>query len=83
MMIRLASEQEFETIYEIINAAAMAYKGIIPADRSIAEVLEDTISTSGNLGSVGRWQMVREIHLKGEVLLDNGAKVSRTISAHR
>ena len=32
-MIRKASEQDFEVILEIINDAARAYKGIIPADR--------------------------------------------------
>lgn len=32
-MIRQCSEQDFEDIYEIINDAAVAYKGVIPADR--------------------------------------------------
>lgn len=32
-MIRKCKESDFETIYSIINDAAMAYKGIIPADR--------------------------------------------------
>ncbi len=32
-MIRKCEESDFETIYSIINDAAMAYKGIIPADR--------------------------------------------------
>ena len=32
-MIRQATDQDFEDIYAIINDAAMAYKGIIPADR--------------------------------------------------
>jgi GNAT superfamily N-acetyltransferase len=31
--IRLCNENEFETIYAIINDAAQVYKGIIPADR--------------------------------------------------
>ncbi len=32
-VIRSCSENELETIYAIINAAAQVYKGIIPADR--------------------------------------------------
>ncbi|MGD2049776.1 MAG: GNAT family N-acetyltransferase [Chloroflexota bacterium] len=32
-MIRLCKENEFETIYQIINEAALVYKGIIPEDR--------------------------------------------------
>lgn len=32
-MIRKCSDNDFEAIYEIINDAAMAYKGVIPADR--------------------------------------------------
>ena len=32
-MIRQCEDSEFETIYEIINDAAQAYKGIIPVDR--------------------------------------------------
>ena len=32
-MIRLTTKYDFETIYEIINDAAIAYKGLIPEDR--------------------------------------------------
>jgi len=32
-MIRRCSESDFESIYQIVNDAAHAYKGIIPADR--------------------------------------------------
>lgn len=32
-MIRLCTEKDFDAIYEIINDAAVAYKGVIPADR--------------------------------------------------
>jgi len=32
-MIRQADEKDFNTLYEIINDAAIAYKGVIPADR--------------------------------------------------
>jgi N-acetylglutamate synthase-like GNAT family acetyltransferase len=32
-MIRLTTKNDFEMIYEIINDAAMAYKGVIPEDR--------------------------------------------------
>jgi GNAT superfamily N-acetyltransferase len=32
-MIRCCSESDFEAIYQIVNDAAIAYKGIIPADR--------------------------------------------------
>jgi len=33
MMIRKCTEEDFDLIYEIINEAAEAYRGIIPADR--------------------------------------------------
>lgn len=32
-MIRKATDQDFEAIFQIINDAAIAYKGVIPADR--------------------------------------------------
>ncbi len=32
-MIRLCTENDFDTIYEIINDSATAYKGVIPEDR--------------------------------------------------
>jgi N-acetylglutamate synthase-like GNAT family acetyltransferase len=32
-MIRQCTESDFETIFEIINDAAIAYKGVIPCDR--------------------------------------------------
>jgi N-acetylglutamate synthase-like GNAT family acetyltransferase len=32
-MIRQCAENDFEAIYEIVNDAAQAYRGIIPADR--------------------------------------------------
>ena len=32
-MIRRCTEQDIDAIYEIINDAAIAYKGIIPKDR--------------------------------------------------
>jgi GNAT superfamily N-acetyltransferase len=32
-VIRLCVDSDFETIYEIVNDAAQAYQGIIPADR--------------------------------------------------
>jgi N-acetylglutamate synthase-like GNAT family acetyltransferase len=32
-MIRPCKSNDFETIYEIVNDAAVAYKGVIPADR--------------------------------------------------
>jgi N-acetylglutamate synthase-like GNAT family acetyltransferase len=32
-MIRRCKDNEFETIYEIVNDAAQAYRGVIPADR--------------------------------------------------
>ena len=32
-MIRQCTQGDFETIYAIVNAAAQAYKGVIPADR--------------------------------------------------
>lgn len=32
-MIRLCKEEDFDLVYSIINDGAMAYKGVIPADR--------------------------------------------------
>ena len=32
-MVRLCNDFDFQTIWAIINEAALAYKGIIPADR--------------------------------------------------
>jgi GNAT superfamily N-acetyltransferase len=32
-MIRLCNDSEFDTIYEIVNDAAQAYRDVIPADR--------------------------------------------------
>ncbi len=32
-MIRRCTEPDFETIYQIVNDAALAYRGVIPADR--------------------------------------------------
>jgi N-acetylglutamate synthase-like GNAT family acetyltransferase len=32
-MIRRCTEQDFEAMYEIVNDAAQAYRGVIPADR--------------------------------------------------
>jgi GNAT superfamily N-acetyltransferase len=32
-MIRLSTQNDFDDIYEIINDAAIAYKGVIPGDR--------------------------------------------------
>ncbi len=32
-MVRNATQEDFQRIYEVINDAAQAYKGIIPADR--------------------------------------------------
>jgi GNAT superfamily N-acetyltransferase len=32
-MIRLCDDRDFETIYDIVNDAAAAYRGVIPADR--------------------------------------------------
>lgn len=32
-MIRVCEEREFDAIYEVVNDAAQAYEGVIPADR--------------------------------------------------
>lgn len=32
-MIRRCTEKDFESVYEIVNDAAQAYRGVIPADR--------------------------------------------------
>ena len=32
-MIRLCDESEFDTMVEIVNDAAQAYRGVIPGDR--------------------------------------------------
>jgi N-acetylglutamate synthase-like GNAT family acetyltransferase len=81
--IRQACKKDFDTIYEIINDAAIAYKGKIPADRwhdpymprqELAEQIADGVSffcyedESGVLGVMG-------IQDKGEVNLIRHAYV--------
>ncbi len=76
-MIRKCTESEFETIYGIINDAAVAYKGIIPEDRwhepyMPREELENEIRDGvvfWGLEEGGQLQGVMGIQDKGEVHL--------------
>ncbi len=83
-MIRECKQSDFNTIFEIINDAAQAYKGIIPQDRwhepymSLAELkaqIEDGIVFWG-LEHDDRLLGVMGIQDKGEVTLIRHAYVS-------
>jgi GNAT superfamily N-acetyltransferase len=76
-MIRKCSPSEFNTIYDIINNAAQAYKGIIPEDRwhepyMTREELENEIQNGilfWGFEEAGRILGVMGIQDKGEVTL--------------
>ncbi len=82
-MIRLCTEQDTDAIYEIINDAARAYKGIIPEDRwhepymSLEELngeIKDAVQFWG-VEENGVLQGVMGIQDKGEVDLIRHAYV--------
>jgi N-acetylglutamate synthase-like GNAT family acetyltransferase len=82
-MIRVCKEADFNTIFEIINDAAQAYKGIIPQDRwhepymSLAELraqIDDGIVFWG-LERDGQLLGVMGIQDKGDVTLIRHAYV--------
>jgi GNAT superfamily N-acetyltransferase len=82
-VIKPAGEQDFVTIYEIINDAAMAYQGIIPADRwhepymprgELAEQIADGVQFYGYWDE-DRLLGVMGIQDKGEVELIRHAYV--------
>lgn len=83
-MIRICKEPDFNTIFEIINDAAQAYKGIIPQDRwhepymSLAELraqIDDGIVFWG-FERDGRLLGVMGIQDKGDVTLIRHAYVA-------
>jgi N-acetylglutamate synthase-like GNAT family acetyltransferase len=83
-MIRRCKEADFNTIFEIINDAAQAYKGIIPQDRwhepymSLAELrtqIDDGIVFWG-LERDGRLLGIMGIQDKGDVTLIRHAYVA-------
>ena len=83
-MIRICKESDFNTIFEIINDAAQAYKGIIPQDRwhepymSLAELraqIDDGIVFWG-FERDGRLLGVMGIQDKGDVTLIRHAYVA-------
>ena len=82
-MIRKCSENDFEAIYEIINDAAQAFKGVIPADRwhepYMPQVqLQQEIDAGVNFWGLeenGRLIGVMGIQDKGEVTLIRHAYV--------
>ena len=82
-MIRICKESDFNTIYEIINDAAQAYKGIIPQDRwhepymsrqALRAQIDDGIIFWG-LERDGRLLGVMGIQDKGDVTLIRHAYV--------
>ena len=84
--IRKVSEQDFEEVYNIINDAASAYKGIIPGDRwhepympreELREQIDDGVIFYGYYVD-GRLVGVMGIQDKGEVNLIRHAYV-RTV----
>ena len=83
-MIRVCTESDYDAIFEIINEAAQAYKGIIPQDRwhepymSLEELraqIDDGIVFWG-LERDGRLLGVMGIQDKGEVTLIRHAYVA-------
>jgi len=82
-MIRECTESDFETIYEIINDAAQAYKGVIPQDRwhepymSLAELGKEIESgvVFWGLKHDGQLLGVMGIQDKGDVTLIRHAYV--------
>ena len=82
-MIRRCTHEDFETIYEIVNDAAHAYKGVIPADRynepympreELRHELEDGIEFWAYIED-GQLLGVMGIQDKGEVSLIRHAYV--------
>ena len=82
-MIRKCLENDFEAIYEIINDAAQAYKGVIPADRwhepyMPQDQLQQEIDAGVNFWGLeenGRLTGVMGIQDKGDVTLISHAYV--------
>ena len=82
-MIRKCLENDFEAIYEIINDAAQAYKGVIPADRwhepyMPQDQLQQEIDAGVNFWGLeenGRLTGVMGIQDKGDVTLIRHAYV--------
>ena len=82
-MIRRCTSLDFGTIYEILNDASQAYKGIIPDDRwhepymsrdQLAHEIEATVVFWG-IELDGQLACVMGIHDKGEVVLIRHAYV--------
>jgi GNAT superfamily N-acetyltransferase len=82
-MIRQCSESDFNAIFEIINDAAAAYKGVIPDDRwhepympveEIRQAIEDGVVFWGHEHE-GRMAGVMGIQDKGDVALIRHAYV--------
>jgi N-acetylglutamate synthase-like GNAT family acetyltransferase len=89
-MIRPCTDQDFNTILEIINDGAQAYKGIVPADRwqdpymsarHLREELEDGINFWG-WEENGKLTGVMGMQDKGDVMLIRHAYV-RTVLRNR
>jgi N-acetylglutamate synthase-like GNAT family acetyltransferase len=85
MMIRVCTESDVKRIFEIVNDAAHAYKGVIPEDRwhepympysELAREIEKGVIFWG-LEHDGRILGVMGIQDKGEVMLIRHAYVSR------
>ena len=54
-MIRRCTDTDFDTIYAIVNDAAMAYKGVIPADRWHEPYMSKTELQAAIDGGVAFW----------------------------
>ena len=83
-MIRSASFQDFDDIYQVINDSAIAYKGVIPADRwqepympkeELAAQIADGVSFSCFVDEEGRILGVMGIQDKEDVQLIRHAYV--------
>ena len=75
-MIRKCTQSDFDSLYEVINEAAQAYKGVIPPDRwhepyMPREELEREI-TEG----VQFWGLIRDAWLMGAMGIQDKGRVS-------
>ncbi|ECH9276625.1 GNAT family N-acetyltransferase, partial [Salmonella enterica subsp. enterica] len=75
-MLRLCTDQDKEDIYQIINDAAQAYKGVIPADRYHEPYMtRDELTDEINQGVVF-WGYEEDNQLLGVMGIQDKAEVS-------
>ena len=65
-MIRKCEDKDFEALYEIINDAAQAYKGVIPADLSATNPIWRKKSFAGKSSRASNFGGMRKREVAGE-----------------